>query len=647
MGFVDDQLSGARPQSVWQGVTLPRRESYFVSPADWRDEVLYFLLVDRFSDASESSRPLVDRSNLSAHRPGLPGGESWRWDRWAESGAHRWQGGNLQGVRSKLGYLQNLGVTTIWLSPVFTQRRRLDTYHGYGIQDFLDVDPRFGSRADLVSLIEDAHSKGIRVILDIIFNHSGANWVYPGGERTPGYRNYPEHYDFGNWFAEDGSEVGAIGGAGDGVWPVEFQTSDSYTRAGFGNLGAGSIDDENAEHKRTDFFELRDFNLQNSAVLNNIARCYKYWIALTDCDGFRIDTLKHVSLEEGRNFCGSVKEFAANLGKADFFLVGEVAGGDFEQDRYLDVLDRNLNAALDIGGMRPLLTSVGKGLQHPGDYFAGFNPGDLHMGSHRNLGMRHVSILDDHDHVFGEKVRFASEAAHPGQVVVPVALQLFSLGIPCVFYGTEQSLGGPEPEARSWLPSWKTGGFADRYLREAMFGPQHPVAAGIPDPTTLDTSLPGFGAFGTAGAHCFDENYPVFRQLSALMALRKAYPVLRVGRQYLRQTSFLGLPFSFYGPGEMLAWSRILDDEEAVCVANSHGLESRGGLCIVDAALNPPGSRLEVVLNTAEVESGGGYTGTHPKGERVDVKRDSAGAAYIEITDLNPSAVLVLSNYPE
>ena len=72
-------------------------------------------------------------------------------------------------------------------------------------------------------------------------------------------------------------------------------------------------------------------------MLDLLAGCYKYWIALTDCDGFRIDTLKHVTFEQARNFCGTIKEFAANLGKQNFFLVGEVAGGDFAADRYLDV----------------------------------------------------------------------------------------------------------------------------------------------------------------------------------------------------------------------------------------------------------------------------------------------------------------------
>ncbi|HZB94324.1 MAG TPA: alpha-amylase family glycosyl hydrolase, partial [Herpetosiphonaceae bacterium] len=138
MTFADDMLSRNRPESV-RSVALPRRRPYYSSPTDWRDEVLYFLLPDRFSDGQEEARPLLDRHNLAAARPNLPDGEGWRWDRWAQSGAERWQGGTLQGIRSKLGYLKNLGVTAIWVGPVFKQRAHLDTYHGYGIQDLLEV----------------------------------------------------------------------------------------------------------------------------------------------------------------------------------------------------------------------------------------------------------------------------------------------------------------------------------------------------------------------------------------------------------------------------------------------------------------------------------------------------------------------------
>lgn len=164
--------------------SLPRREDYYPSPVDWREEVLYFLLVDRFSDGKErkDNRRLLDRHKLSDARKNYE--KPWSRELWADSGKNYWQGGTLQGVISQLDYIKNLGITTIWLSPVFKQRGEDDTYHGYGIQDFLDVDPHFGTRMDLVKLIASAHEKKLRVLLDIIFNHSGCNWLYPEDARV-------------------------------------------------------------------------------------------------------------------------------------------------------------------------------------------------------------------------------------------------------------------------------------------------------------------------------------------------------------------------------------------------------------------------------------------------------------------------------
>ncbi len=648
MSFSDNVIGLDRPESIRHHVALPRRQDYNSSPVDWQDEVLYFLLIDRFSDGQESSRPLLDRQNLNLARSPLPNGEAWRWDRWAESGNDRWQGGTLKGVESKLTYLKKLGVTTIWLSPVFKQRGHLDTYHGYGVQDFLDVDPRYGGRKDLVDLVTAAHAEEMRIILDVIFNHSGSNWFYPGEVAKPPYKPHPGRYKFGKWRAEQGQLIDTIQAGEDGVWPTEFQDSEHYTRAGTGNLGAGDINDPNSEHKRTDFEDLRDFRLEVASSLTDLALCYKYWIALTDCDGFRIDTLKHVSFEQARNFCGSIKEFAANLGKSNFILIGEIAGGDYAQDRYLDVLGRNLDAALDIGEMRPALHGVAKGLVHPNAYFSGFDAGDAEMGSHRNLGERHVSVLDDHDHVFGEKIRFSSEASSPHQVVAGIALQLLTLGIPCIYYGTEQAFAGPELAERRWLPGWKG---SDRYLREAMFGPEHPYKEGRDGlqnlPASLDLELPGFGPFGTAGSHCFDEGNPTYIRIAVLTALRAAYPALRHGRQYLRSISFLEKPFNVYGPSEIIAWSRILDDEEVLCVLNSHGSDARGANVLVDTELNPPVNSMTVILNTAQAANPHSFSGSHALKSAAPIRQTADGKTYVEIRNLRPSEVVVFTNHPE
>jgi glycosidase len=643
MSFVADTLSGQRPSSLDQ-VRFPRRQINHPSPVDWRNEVLYFLLVDRFSDGQETGRPVLDRNSIQAARPAGADGSPWSWQRWVTSGRNRWQGGTIAGVGSKLGYLRDLGITTLWLSPVFRQRAHLDTYHGYGVQDFLDVDPRFGTREDLVQLVADAHGSGMRILLDIIFNHSGSNWLYPAG--TPGGRQKAAYtsgrYPFGAWRGRDGTPApGGIVDRDDGVWPTDLQDEDAYTRAGSGSLGAGDIGDPNAEHKRSDFEDLRDLALDRPGVLNDLVGCYKYWIALTDCDGFRIDTLKHVSLEQARNFCGAIREFAANLGKENFLLLGEVAGGDLSADHYLDALERNLSAALDIGEARPALTAVAKGLVHPSEYFRGFDPALAVLGSHRILGNRHVSILDDHDHVFGPKLRFATGAASSHQAVAGVAIQLFTLGIPCVYYGTEQGFAGPEPSEWRFLDRF---GGSDVYLREAMFGPEHPKADGL---TGLaggaDTGLPGFGAFGTSGRHCFDPAHGAYRRIAALSAVRAAFPVLRHGRQYLRPISLFGGPFDVRGGGELLAWSRILDDEEAVCVVNTHGTAARGADVLVDAGLNAGGAaEFRVIANAGEAS--GASNPAHPVGSAVPVKRRSNGTTYIALRDCPASEVIVLVN---
>jgi hypothetical protein len=168
---------------------------------------------------------------------------------------------------------------------------------------------------------------------------------------------------------------------------------------------------------------------------------------------------------------------------------------------------------------------------------------------------------------------------------------------------------------------------------------------GVPPGGQLDFSLPGFGPFGTAGAHCFDPDFGTYRRIVALAAIRRVFPVLRVGRQYPRPTSIFGRPFTMRGPGEIVAWSRILSDEEAVCVVNAHGNEVRGGDVLIDASLNPPGTELTVVANTSEAARGTSAGVAHAVGSRLSVKQRD-GIAYVEIRDVPPSEVVVLVNHP-
>src|SRR6266705_2074313 len=128
----------------------------FPSPQDWRDEWIYFLMMDRFDNPSQ----------LPRHTP------------FDDPNYADFQGGKLSGVRQRLPYLKRLGTGAIWLSPVLKNLPFRPTYHGYGIYDFLSVDPRFADdplNADdeLRTLVDAAHAEGLYVIMDIVLNHTG------------------------------------------------------------------------------------------------------------------------------------------------------------------------------------------------------------------------------------------------------------------------------------------------------------------------------------------------------------------------------------------------------------------------------------------------------------------------------------------
>src|SRR5919198_757343 len=146
---------------------------YFNLAREWREEFIYFLLVDRFHD---------DKSRTPVSQPGRVHGVSTPDD---------FYGGKIKGITNNLDYIAGLGCTAIWLSPIFENNP--GAYHGYDISNYLNVDPHFGTKQDLIDLVEAAHNfrKGgqpfpMRVILDVVINHSGDNWSYPGG--------FPFHY---------------------------------------------------------------------------------------------------------------------------------------------------------------------------------------------------------------------------------------------------------------------------------------------------------------------------------------------------------------------------------------------------------------------------------------------------------------------
>src|ERR1044071_8200273 len=137
-------------------------KTYFSLIREWREEFIYFLMIDRFDDGKTRAR--VNQPERSA---GFQAGGDF-------------YGGNLKGVTKNLDYIAGLGCTAIWLSPIFGNTD--DGYHGYHVNNYLEVDPRFGTKQDLIDLVEAAPPRPppLRVILDVVINHSGDNWAYKG-----------------------------------------------------------------------------------------------------------------------------------------------------------------------------------------------------------------------------------------------------------------------------------------------------------------------------------------------------------------------------------------------------------------------------------------------------------------------------------
>lgn len=570
---------------------------FFPSPTAWEDEVLYFLLVDRFSDDRETD--FLDNSGVrhtAGTTPPFTEGDAAGAAReaWVRAG-QRFCGGTLRGIASKVGYLARLGVTAVWISPVFKQLASRETYHGYGIQDFLDVDPRFGTRDDLRALVQTAHDHGIRVILDIILNHTGDVFGYaadryptPRGDGTttmdPRWDGRPYRVaGFRDALGAPTLPFGPIPAPGHpdaAVWPRELQAAATFSLR-------GRIDnwDHDPEFLEGDFSDLKNVHLgrgpvddyQPSDALQALAAVYKFWIAFADIDGFRIDTVKHMDLGASRFFGSVIHEFAQAIGKEHFYLVAEITGGRRRAFETLEIT--GLDAALGVDDIPDKTEYLVKGFREPNEYFSLFRNSLLvQKESHVWFRNKVVTMFDDHDQVRKghDKARFCADAGADRQVLSALALTATTLGIPCIYYGTEQCFDGRGP--------------SDQFLRETMFGGE-------------------YGAFQSRGRHFFREDAPVYRELARILQIRREKLALRRGRQYLREISGNGLDFGL--PRRMgrdlrsvVPWSRLFDESELLLAINTDADHTQTAWVTIDNGLHRAGDRLRCLYSTDPAQIG-------------------------------------------
>ena len=539
-------------------------KSYFNCEREWREEFIYFVISDRFQDSRERTSVTT-----AARTAGIAAGD-------------RFYGGTLRGIKNNLAYIAGLGCTAIWLSPVLDA----NSYHGYDISSYLGIDPHFGSKQDLVDLVAAAHSLQLhgkpwpmRVILDVVINHSGDNWFNPG-DLPYNYAN-GQQFPFGGWRRPDRPV------------PSELRNENYYHRQ-----GAMQDYDHAPENQCGDMLTLKDYANDDTAlgseVINALIKVYCFWIREADIDGFRVDAVKHMGAVACSRFCSNVREYAYALGKRHFFLFGEVATA--ADDIYNDYLGPNtsvvlgtdtvffgLDSVLDFRLAEGLwgdpenaaLPSILKGQNGPQGLINRWRAQQHRALSHGESGRYLVTFIDNHDSFWQPTGRFANGASDD-QVIGAVGYLLCALGTPCIYYGTEQGFSGH-------------GG--DTQMREAMF----------------DAS----GNTSFLNPHC-----RIYQQIAVIAAVMRSEEALRFGRMYFREISVDGVHFGLpYGREYTLAFSRLLYAREVLVLYNVSAA-SRADAIVVDATLHPAGSALSYLF---------GGTGSVP------VERSANGAAFVRV----------------
>ena len=556
---------------------------------DWRDEIIYQIVVDRFEDGDPSNNYNVDYLKEAAYH-----------------------GGDWQGVIDRLDYLETLGVTALWISPVVKNVESdagFSSYHGYWTQDFKQVNPHFGDLAKLKELVRKAHARDMKVILDIVTNHVGQLFYYDinrngsadivffgGGGQGQGSQTdnagnqgsllrrvseWDPEFDYRG--IQGFTSLGENGLAPLG-WmnepsnhrvppaPAEFHNDDWYNRKGrvtvwenececfqncdqscdglynpYKNSCTLSCFEKLREQEMLGDFPggLKDIKTTNPAVRAALIDVFKYWIEVADFDGFRIDTLKHVEPEFFEEFAPAMRAHAKALGKDNFFMFGEAFDGkDFLLGGYTH--GQGVDSVFYFSAKYQIFDDVfGRGAptQNIARLYEGrsaetrYGDGTMTRSRYSFEGKTDGLISANGEPVPPAKalVHFIDNHDVPRWLYSfegnlerfrnAIAFLLTTDGVPCIYYGTEQDF------------------------------------AGGPDPSNREDMW--HSNFGTDGT--------TFKYMQRLIEIRKAEPALRRGELSFLMTSTASTdsPSTEANAG-IIAFARTYENEKVIVVLNTH-----------------------------------------------------------------------------
>jgi neopullulanase len=373
------------------------------------EDLIYLIMPDRFANGDYSNDIIKNTNEPSINRDSM----YWR------------HGGDIKGIINHLDYLQNLGITSLWLNPVQENNQPKTSYHGYAITDHYTIDSRLGSNKEYINLVDSLHARGMKMVMDIVPNHIGN-----------------EHYLFKELPSAD--------------WVNQW---DKFTRTTY---RAPTLLDPYVSAKDLKTFNdgwfdyhMPDLNQKNPHVANYLTQSYIWWVETAGVDDFRIDTYAYPDQEYMSKLGKELKEAFPEMNMFGEIWEHGVTVQSFFADGFSSRNDMNSNlpGVIDF----QVYNAINDALTKPFGWTDGV--ARIYYTLAKDIlykdALRNVTFLDNHDlsrfySVVGEDIR---------KFKMGVAFLLTMRGIPSVYYGTEILMTGfsnPDGLVRSdFSGGWK------------------------------------------------------------------------------------------------------------------------------------------------------------------------------------------------
>jgi len=411
-----------------------------VPSPNWEDQVIYFLMIDRFADG--------DTTNNNQG-----GGE------YDQNDFRKFSGGDIQGIINKLDYIQDLGATAIWITPPVANQWwdptiQFSGYHGYWAENFKAVDKHFGTLELYQQLSHEIHKRGMYLIQDIVLNHTGNFFHYEGG--------YDK--DSVNLFYSANLESTPVSKPTQYPFNLNNPNNPEERKANIYHWTPDIINYEDPFQKYNyQMAGLDDINTENIVVRDVLRDSYGYWVSVVGVDGFRIDTIIYVALDFWADFMNAIKPNAPGInmvakstGRDNFLTFGETFissnplqnEGDIEVASYMGTKKKPaLNSMLNY----PLYYTINRVFSQgmPTQYM------DYRLNTFVNDTIyrdpfQMTNFLDNHD--WSRFINSSSPAA-----LKQALFLLFTIpGIPVIYQGTEHLF--TESRASMFKEGWGSEG---------------------------------------------------------------------------------------------------------------------------------------------------------------------------------------------